>query len=108
MIVAELTPIAQTILISVQIAVSTLIGITMKMKNSMEDIVEYTRTLRDGSIQAMYRSKWMNQEYHSDDKQDIIEWLLEKITNVEKYKAIRELEDKAITSFFEGTLTSKD
>ena len=78
------------------------------MKNSMEDIVEYTRTLRDGTKQAMYRSKWMNQEYHSDDKQDIIEWLLEKITNVEKYKAIRELEDKAITSFFEGTLTSKD
>lgn len=78
------------------------------MKNSMEDIIEYTRTLRDGTIQAMYRSKWMNQEYHSDNKQDIIEWLLEKITNVEKYKAIRELEDKAITSFFEGTLTSKD
>ena len=87
---------------------STLIGTTMKMKNSMEDIVEYTRTLRDGTTQAMYRSKWMNQEYHSDDKQDIIEWLLEKITNVEKYKAIRELEDKAIHSFFEGTLTSKD
>ena len=36
MIVAELTPIAQTILISVQIAANTLIGITMKMKNSME------------------------------------------------------------------------
>jgi hypothetical protein len=85
-----------------------LIGITMKMKNSMEDIIEYTRTLRDGTTQAMYRSKWMNQEYHSDDKQDIIEWLLEKITNVERYKAIREAEDKAITSFFEGTLTSKD
>jgi hypothetical protein len=87
---------------------STLIGITMKMKNSMEDIIGYTRTLRDGTTQAMYRSKWMNQEYHSDDKQDIIEWLLEKITNVERYKAIREAEDKAITSFFEGTLTSKD
>jgi len=88
--------------------VSTLIGITMKMKNSMEDIIEYTRTLRDGTTQAMYRSKWMNQEYHSDDKQDIIEWLLEKVTNVERYKAIREAEDKAITSFFEGTTTSKD
>jgi hypothetical protein len=87
---------------------NTLIGITMKMKNSMEDIIEYTRTLRDGTTQAMYRSKWMNQEYHSDDKQDIIEWLLEKITNVEKYKAIRKAEDKAITSFFEGALTSKD
>jgi hypothetical protein len=74
----------------------------------MEDIVEYTRTLRNGTIQAMYRSKWMNQEYHSDSREDIQEWLLEKITNVEKYKAIREAEDKAIHSFFEGTTTSKD
>jgi hypothetical protein len=79
---------------------STLIGITMKMKNSMEDIIEYTRTLRDGTTQAMYRSKWMNQEYHSDSREDIQEWLNEKVTNVEKYKAIREAEDKAITSFF--------
>jgi hypothetical protein len=87
---------------------STLIGITMKMKNSMEDIIEYTRTLRDGTTQAMYRSKWMNQEYHSDSRANIEEWLNEKVTNVEKYKAIREAEDKAITSFFEGTTTSKD
>ena len=78
------------------------------MKNSMEDIIEYTRTLRDGTTQAMYRSKWMNQEYHSDSREDIQEWLNEKVTNVEKYKAIRKAEDKAITSFFEGTLTSKD
>jgi hypothetical protein len=87
---------------------NTLIGITMKMKNNMEDIIEYTRTLRDGTTQAMYRSKWMNQEYHSDSREDIQEWLNEKVTNVEKYKAIREAEDKAIHSFFEGTLTSKD
>jgi hypothetical protein len=87
---------------------NTLIGITMKTKNSMEDIIEYTRTLRDGTTQAMYRSKWMNQEYHSDSREDIQEWLNEKVTNVEKYKAIREAEDKAITSFFEGTTTSKD
>ncbi len=78
------------------------------MKNSMEDIIEYTRTLRDGTTQAMYRSKWMNQEYHSDSRANIEEWLNEKVTNVEKYKAIREAEDKAIHSFFEGTLTSKD
>lgn len=78
------------------------------MKNNMEEIIEYTRTLRDGTTQAMYRSKWMNQEYHSDSREDIQEWLNEKITNVEKYKAIREAEDKAIHSFFEGTTTSKD
>ena len=50
----------------------------------------------------------MNQEYHSDSRANIEEWLNEKVTNVEKYKAIREAEDKAITSFFEGTTTSKD
>ena len=74
----------------------------------MEGIVEYTRTLRDGTTQAMYRSKWMNQEYHSDSREDIQEWLNEKETNIEKYKAIREAEDKAIHSFFGGTTTSKD
>lgn len=94
--------------VSVLSVVNTLIGMNVKMKNSMEDIVEYTRTLRDGTTQPMYRSKWMNQEYHSDSREDIQEWLNEKETNVEKYKAIREAEDKAITSFFEGTLTSKD
>ena len=74
----------------------------------MEDIIEYTRTLRDGTTQAMYRSKWMNQEYHSDSREDIQEWLNEKANNLEKYKAIKEAECKAIKSFFDGTLTSKD
>ncbi len=78
------------------------------MKNSMEDIIEYTRKLPFEPEQTMYKAKWMNQEYHSGSIEDIQEWLNEKITNVEKYKAIREAEDKAIRSFFEGTLTSKD
>lgn len=107
MIVVGLTR-CMKIQVSALSVASTLIGITMKMKNSMEDIIEYTRTLRDGTTQAMYRSKWMNQEYHSDSRANIEEWLNEKVTNVEKYKAIREAEDKAITSFFEGTTTSKD
>jgi nuclear transport factor 2 (NTF2) superfamily protein len=87
---------------------STLTGITMKMKNSMNEIIEYTREYGDGTEQTMYKSKWMNREYHSANREDIVEWLEDKVTNVEKYKLMRELEDKAITSFFEGTTTSKD
>jgi len=78
------------------------------MKNSMEEIIEYTRKLPFEPEQTIYKAKWMNQECHSAIREDIVEWLEEKQRNVEKYKLIRELEDKAITSFFEGTTTSKD
>lgn len=77
------------------------------MKNSME-IREYVRELRNNTFQLMFTAKLGNEEYHSDSRANIEEWLNEKVTNAEKYKAIREAEDKAITSFFEGTLTSKD
>ncbi len=107
MIVVDRTKCTKIRVFALSVA-STLIGITMRMKNSMEEIIEYTRKLPFEPEQTMYKAKWMNQEYHSDSRANIEEWLNEKITNVERYKAIREAEDKAITSFFEGTTTSKD
>lgn len=75
---------------------------------SMSDIIEYTRKLPFQPEQKMFKAKWRNQEYHSNDRVNIEEWLQDKIDNVDYYDRLEVAQDKAINSFFEGTNTSKD
>ena len=74
----------------------------------MSDIVEYTRKLPFQPEQKMFKAKWRNQEYHSNDRVNIEEWLQDKIDNVDYYDRLEVAQDKAINSFFDGTNTSKD
>jgi len=55
----------------------------------------------------MFKAKWRNQEYHSNNIVNIEEWLQDKIDNVDYYDRLEVAQDKAINSFFDGT-TSKD
>jgi hypothetical protein len=68
---------------------------------NIRDIKEYTRELRDGVIQTMYKTKWGNEEYHSSDLTKVEDWLEDKVTNHEYYKELMELEDKAIKAFLD-------
>ena len=83
------------------------IGMTKKIQ-SMSNIVEYTRQLPFQPEQKMFKAKWRNQEYHSDNIVNIEEWLQDKIDNVDYYDRLDVVQDKAINSFFDGTNTSKD
>lgn len=81
------------------------IGMTKKIQ-SMSNIVEYTRKLPFQPEQKMFKAKWRNQEYHSDNIVNIEEWLQDKIDNVDYYDRLEVAQDKAMTSFIEET-TSK-
>ena len=83
------------------------IGMTKKIQ-SMSNIVEYTRKLPFQPEQKMFKAKWRNQEYHSDNVVNIEEWLQDKIDNVDYYDRLDVAQHKAINSFFDGTNTSKD
>lgn len=72
------------------------------------NIRQYLRQLNNGSYQIMFTAKWGNEDYHSDKRENIVDWLNDKVANYDKYKEMMEIENKAITSFFEGTTTSKD
>lgn len=75
---------------------------------SMSDIIEYARKLPFQPEQKMFKAKWRNQEYHSNDRVNIEEWLQDKIDNIGYYDRLEVAQDKAINSFFDGTNTSKD
>jgi len=74
----------------------------------MSSIVEYTRQRPFEPEQKMFKVRWRNQEYHSDDRANIEEWLQHKLDNIDYYDRVEAAQDKAMTSFFEGTNTSKD
>jgi len=74
----------------------------------MENIVEYTRKLPFQPEQTMHKVKFGNREYHSNKYEQAEEWLTYQKLNEVNAKQDELIRDKAITSFFKDTTTSKD
>lgn len=75
----------------------------------MENIVEYTRKLPFQPEQTMYKAKFGSREYHSNAYETVANWLAhQKVTSIIESRQNELIRDKAITSFFKDTTTSKD
>lgn len=69
------------------------------------EYVEYINPLFPN--RQMYKCAVGSDEFHSDDFGKVVEWVYEAIAKL-KCKEYKLIQDKAVTSFFEGSDTPKD
>lgn len=70
------------------------------------EVVEYTNPYYPDKV--MYKVLINNREFHTDNYGRLIDWAIETIAFLPNEKERQAISDKAIVSFFEGTMTSKD
>ena len=70
------------------------------------EIVEYINPLFPDK--QMYKCTVDTNEFHTDDYGKLVDWVYAAIVILGTQEKYEKIKDKSITSFFEGTLTSKD